>query len=1116
MSGPATMFAPIANESAPAPDPKPAPPAPSPAIALLKYVSVKYCTDAAKATALLVAMVAAGTIALDIETAGNPSEVARCKELTAERDALAGKIKALRRLKAPAAEIDACKAERKRLKVRIKIAGQAGLDPKRARIRLVQAYAGGREVLVIDLDRTGVGVLAALNGADVVAHNAGFEMSFIEHAGIGLGEVHCTMQAARLTLGEKQTSLADAALAYLNVALDKKQQVSNWGAEHLSREQVDYAALDAVVEWLLDGRVMQALRKQTSAYEIQMAAVPAVMRMEGRGFKLDVAAHARLMEELRVEREREEFAYCEACLAAGHANLAQMTPTTPARKGALLEALLSEDELRKWKRTPTGALSTARSEMLKAAAHPPALALVRLAKIDKAVSAFGDSLTAFVSPITGRIHAHYMVAATAAGRASCSKPNLQRIPADPRFRALFVAEPGNVLVVADYATMEMRAAAHIFGDKAMTRAFENGEDLHDITAARMLRKDPKDVSKEERKGGKAVNFGAIYGQGAAGLVRAAWERWSLILSLEEAQKWTQAFKDSYPGLVRGQREHHQKCQEQSRIVIGRDAARGFGRIFPFSRLKKADDTGYTRSRNLPIQGACADAAMLALAYTDTRLFDAEIDGGLVAWIHDEFIVEVAVEDAERAADILRQAMIDGFSETFPGAPLNGLVDLHIGASWSEAKSGAIRTASDVAPERVKLRDVDEGAIEAAATADLDRNPLEGLSGPSGAMTFYEFFAGAGMAREGLGPDWLCVFANDNDAGKARSYANNFGRKGLVVRDVAHLRLSDLPGAAMLAWASFPCPDLSAAGQRKGLDGWRSNAVWPFLKLMQGLRAEERAPRLIVLENVAGLLEPGQTEFFTMLCDGLTNAGYLYGVVMIDAVMFVPQSRQRVFIIGIDADTYIPAALFASEPRAPFHPPALVAACKRQRDPIWWRLPIPPKRNSAFADLIEDHPTGVLWHSAGETERLIAMMAPVHLAKLEAASRAGRKMVGGLYRRMRDEPSGRVQRVEVRFDDVAGCLRMPTGGSSRQTIVVVEGASIRSRLLSPREAARLMGLPDTYKLPGNYNDAYGLMGDGVVAPVVRFLAEHILEPIVKALPEPEAELSGEEVLRRAGL
>jgi DNA (cytosine-5)-methyltransferase 1 len=129
-----------------------------------------------------------------------------------------------------------------------------------------------------------------------------------------------------------------------------------------------------------------------------------------------------------------------------------------------------------------------------------------------------------------------------------------------------------------------------------------------------------------------------------------------------------------------------------------------------------------------------------------------------------------------------------------------------------------------------------------------------------------------------------------------------------------------------------------------------------------------------------------------------------------------------------------------------------------------------------------------------------MMAPVHLDKLAAAKRAGKRMVGGLYKRRRDEADGvRRQRAEVRFDDVAGCLRVPSGGSSRQTVVIVEGDLVRSRLLSPREAARLMGLSDDYQLPSNYNDAYELMGDGVVAPVVRYLAQHILEPMLRARP-----------------
>ena len=127
-----------------------------------------------------------------------------------------------------------------------------------------------------------------------------------------------------------------------------------------------------------------------------------------------------------------------------------------------------------------------------------------------------------------------------------------------------------------------------------------------------------------------------------------------------------------------------------------------------------------------------------------------------------------------------------------------------------------------------------------------------------------------------------------------------------------------------------------------------------------------------------------------------------------------------------------------------------------------------------------------------------MMTPGHIEQVEAAKRAGKRMVGGLYRRTRPTKDGaKVSRWEVRFDDVAGCLRVPTGGSSRQTVMIVEGASVRSRLLSPREAARLMGLADDYTLPANTNEAYGLMGDGVVVPVVRHLAQHILEPVLAA-------------------
>ena len=158
------------------------------------------------------------------------------------------------------------------------------------------------------------------------------------------------------------------------------------------------------------------------------------MRMEQRGFKLDVEAHARLIADLKEERLAAEHKYHEACLAGGHEALADQPPSTPAQKVALLTALLSSDELARWRRTEkSGALSTKRSELLRAGHYPPILALVKLSRIDKILSSFGQTLTALVSPTTGRIHAHYRVASTASGRASCAGPNLQQIPRDRSF-----------------------------------------------------------------------------------------------------------------------------------------------------------------------------------------------------------------------------------------------------------------------------------------------------------------------------------------------------------------------------------------------------------------------------------------------------------------------------------------------------------------------------------------------------------------------------------------------------------------------------------------------------------------------------------------------------------
>jgi DNA (cytosine-5)-methyltransferase 1 len=381
-------------------------------------------------------------------------------------------------------------------------------------------------------------------------------------------------------------------------------------------------------------------------------------------------------------------------------------------------------------------------------------------------------------------------------------------------------------------------------------------------------------------------------------------------------------------------------------------------------------------------------------------------------------------------------------------------------------------------------------------------------------TYYEFFAGGGMARAGLGDGWQCLFANDFDQMKAATYAANWGSEHLLCEDVAKVRTSQLPGVANLAWASFPCQDLSLAGDCLGLGSaasavmTRSGTFWPFWALMRTLKKENRAPRIIVLENVYGVLTSRNGKDFSAICSALSGSDYRFGAVVVDAARFVPQSRQRVFFIAVESSSVTTEFLASEGASAEWHPRALIDAHSKlsesaKRKWLWWNPTAPASRTVELPDLIEDVPSGVEWHTKAQTAKLLGMMSPLNKAKVTTAQQAGKRMVGCLYKRTRVGADGvKHQRAEVRFDGVAGCLRTPGGGSSRQTILVVEGSIVRSRLLSSREAARLMGLPDSYKLPARYNDAYHVAGDGVCVNVVLYLSKFLLEPIVESQHEPE--------------
>lgn len=360
-----------------------------------------------------------------------------------------------------------------------------------------------------------------------------------------------------------------------------------------------------------------------------------------------------------------------------------------------------------------------------------------------------------------------------------------------------------------------------------------------------------------------------------------------------------------------------------------------------------------------------------------------------------------------------------------------------------------------------------------------------------------------MAKAGLGSDWRCLFANDSDPVKAATYVSNWGRGTISTKDVGEVSLSDLSGKADLVWASFPCQDLSLAGAGAGLAGSKSGAFWKFWAVIRQLKKIEQAPQIIALENVMGAVTSHGGKDFEALCSALASEGYKFGALCLDAAHFLPQSRKRLFIVGVKNDLYVPDEIVRDTPVAFSTTSSIVSAQSKLPEStakmwVWWNAREPDVSRPDLAELIITKKEAEHWHPNDKTQHLLSLMDENNRAKVVEVMKTGKPTIGTVYKRMRPIKGAKnVQRAEVRFDGVAGCLRVPIGGSSKQTLLFVHGLEVKSRTLSPRESARLMGLDDNYVLPSNDRQAYHLTGDGVAVPVVSYLRDFIFEPLLKA-------------------
>ncbi len=389
-------------------------------------------------------------------------------------------------------------------------------------------------------------------------------------------------------------------------------------------------------------------------------------------------------------------------------------------------------------------------------------------------------------------------------------------------------------------------------------------------------------------------------------------------------------------------------------------------------------------------------------------------------------------------------------------------------------------------------------------------------------TFYELFAGIGLVREALEPlGWRCVYANDFDKSKQAIYAARFpDHEDFDDRDLWKVDAAELPKPVDLVAASFPCIDLSLAGNRRGLAGNHSGAFWAFVSILRQLRDSGDAPSALMIENVVGFLSSNGGQDFDTAIRALNELGYTMDAVQITAEYFTPQSRPRLFVLGVrddlaDAAMTLPhsgaperwAEAVGANPvlrprrvrdlmlaeEAPTVQTSLLEEPNEEKSSLRWgciEFPDPPPRSEAFVDIVDWQDDS--WWSLERTEKARREMNPLHEARIEEMIERGERQAATAYRRRRNGKSV----YEIRNDGVAGCLRTARGGSSTQIVVVVEEGEVRMRWMNPREYARLQGSEYQEGL-----DAFGkaslrtAFGDAVCVPAVRWVADHAFEALL---------------------
>jgi DNA polymerase-1 len=542
-----------------------------------------------------------------------------------------------------------------------------GLDPRADRVRLlslaVTTLEGGTFTYLLDLFSLEGADLPplwdALSGAELVAHNAAFDLRFLGRLGFtARGRLHDVMILSRLlTAGSRNgNALADLTERFLGFRLAKDEQKSDWGVPALDSGQLNYAAADVAHLAALYRHLMREIQAAdlTGTAEIEERCLPAWVWLAAAGMPLD----------------REAWRALAARSCAEQARLWDVLEALAPQRPENLPGLSrwnfnsNQDVLAVLKLLGFEANNT-RDETLAGIEHPFADALRAYRRAKWLDGTYGESFLRWVRD-DGRVYGGWEQTGNEAGRSSCKQPNLQGIPRLEGYRRAFVAPPGRVLVKADFAAAHLRIACRIAGEATMLDAFRSGRDLHRLTAQALLGK--ADVTKQDRQLAKAVAFGLLYGMGAPGLRDYALQSYGVSITLEEAARHRRTFFRTYPGLAKWHADTRaaSATQKETRSLGGR-------------RRLLDPKTPLMHRLNSPVLGTEGDAAKTALALLWERR-DRCPRARPVAFVHDEIVLEADAGQAEQAAAWVRQAMADALEPLIAPVPVE--VEVRAGRTWA--------------------------------------------------------------------------------------------------------------------------------------------------------------------------------------------------------------------------------------------------------------------------------------------------------------------------------------------------------------------------------------------------------------------------------------------------